>query len=658
MEILYLYIREHLPIIKEQGFNFGGKYRFSYDKNLQELTVRENPTYIERFFSNPNSKGDRAELTNVTAIIGDNGVGKSSILNFLKGNLVSGLNGIQDPLIIVIENDQKKLIAYHFSDIPISSGNYAHYNIEIVPLANITQKIQSSVEQLRFETINRPTISDFNAVDFIHFSNIFDGKQELQWSGIFELSTNYLIRNDLINNLENRIINSQVGAKEIETHIFEEIERQIAFINGFKNSDIIPFNLPEFLFISSKRDLLNMDFALDRSEKSTLEEYGFLDVVDKVIEVTQESIQAINQITEKVEQYFVGLTFVNFLIEIATSYNAIKSHSLFTISSSKISFSEGNVKQIALSVISELKKQNETFQFPLDARTIGWMDSILDFIEYLPTVLREPLITSNQPTSFVLNIKEEKDQFKAFYEKYARTFILRPYLNFSWRNLSTGEKAFLNLYARFFSLSNNQLRADNIRLKRTIIVLIDEGDIYFHPAWQKQFVNNLIEYLTLIFSSTENGEKRNMQIVFTTNSPIPASDLPTSNIIFLKRDNGSTITVDSLEDKKPTFGANIHTLLADSFFLKDGLIGDFARNKINHVIELLQEDIETIKLNQIFIEKVISIIGEPVIKSKLTQMLNERLALNTSSLFDQVSKLTKRVSDLENRLNSSDNNNQ
>src|ERR1019366_427183 len=117
-------------------------------------------------------------------------------------------------------------------------------------------------------------------------------------------------------------------------------------------------------------------------------------------------------------------------------------------------------------------------------------------------------------------------------------------------------------------------------------VLIDEGDVFLHPAWQKRFVYLLLEYLPIIFAKTEHGVQRNIQIIFTTNSPIPASDLPNSNTIFLDRvliqsDKDSSmiftsIVKDSLNDQKETFATNIHTLFSDSFFIKNGLIGDFA----------------------------------------------------------------------------------
>jgi AAA15 family ATPase/GTPase len=86
MEILYIYIHDYKKIQK-QNINFGGKYRFHYDYESKELTVSENDRYIEGFYDkHPDGKG-YAKITNVTSIIGENGVGKTSVLDFICDNL-------------------------------------------------------------------------------------------------------------------------------------------------------------------------------------------------------------------------------------------------------------------------------------------------------------------------------------------------------------------------------------------------------------------------------------------------------------------------------------------------------------------------------------------------------------------------------------------
>ena len=64
-------------------------------------------------------------------------------------------------------------------------------------------------------------------------------------------------------------------------------------------------------------------------------------------------------------------------------------------------------------------------------------------------------------------------------------------------------------------------------------------------------------------------------------------------------------------------------LLSDSFFMEDGLMGEFAKSKIDKAITLLNQD----KLDEKdlkYCEQIISIIGEPIVKNQLQRMLDSK----------------------------------
>ena len=73
MELVYLWVEDYKNIHK-QGFNFSPRFNCKYDPDSNEITIDENKDYVPDFFG---------ENINVTAIVGKNGSGKSSVLKLI-----------------------------------------------------------------------------------------------------------------------------------------------------------------------------------------------------------------------------------------------------------------------------------------------------------------------------------------------------------------------------------------------------------------------------------------------------------------------------------------------------------------------------------------------------------------------------------------------
>jgi predicted ATP-binding protein involved in virulence len=173
-----------------------------------------------------------------------------------------------------------------------------------------------------------------------------------------------------------------------------------------------------------------------------------------------------------------------------------------------------------------------------------------------------------------------------------------------------------------------------------LVVLIDEGETYFHPAWQREFFYDILLFFKKLFIT------KTIQLVITSNSPFIASDLPKSMINFLDRDeNGNCIVVDGLNQSKQTFASNIHTLYTEAFFMPNSLVGTFAKSKIDKLIKIINKEVafdEEFK-DLAVIQKYIDIVGEPILRSLLQRQID-------SLRIEGLDNVQERLDDLENRL--------
>ena len=104
-----------------------------------------------------------------------------------------------------------------------------------------------------------------------------------------------------------------------------------------------------------------------------------------------------------------------------------------------------------------------------------------------------------------------------------------------------------------------------------------------------------------------------------------------------------------------TFGANVHDILSENFFLKDGFMGDFAQEVITDLInyltfnEKLESSINNVKPTRNWNEKsakqLIKIIDEPLIKERLESLYEKKTLYNSKEL------LRLKIQQLNNRLN-------
>ncbi|MDO6597250.1 hypothetical protein Q4512_10025 [Oceanihabitans sp. 2_MG-2023] len=240
----------------------------------------------------------------------------------------------------------------------------------------------------------------------------------------------------------------------------------------------------------------------------------------------------------------------------------------------------------------------------------------------------------------------------------AQILEFRPDKRFSY-----GEKSLLNLFSSFYEFTIR--KHHYLRRKENYILLLDEADLGFHPLWKKRFVSAITKVIPVIFErlniDIDNSKHpelntRKIQIIISTHDPLTLSDIPNYNIVYIDRiDNDKSNVIHLLNDNskpKQSFGANVHDLLAHSFFLKDGFIGEFAKEKIQQVLDnlsfiILSKEIEELRSNsedlnkdlikakqeyhsdlegkflykeKQYLKSIIDIVDEPILKYKMDEM--------------------------------------
>ena len=123
----------------------------------------------------------------------------------------------------------------------------------------------------------------------------------------------------------------------------------------------------------------------------------------------------------------------------------------------------------------------------------------------------------------------------------------------------------------------------NVLQYQYVNVMFDEVELYYHPDLQRRFV----WLLTNALKSAGLRRIFGVNIIIVTHSPFVLSDIPKSNILVLGEK-------DDMED---TFGANILDLFRKSFIMQS-TVGEYARQELSQIFTLLGDDKAISKLDE------------------------------------------------------------
>ena len=211
-----------------------------------------------------------------------------------------------------------------------------------------------------------------------------------------------------------------------------------------------------------------------------------------------------------------------------------------------------------------------------------------------------------------------------------------------YSKLSSGERQYLFTFsALLYHVFNIKMTPVNRPHYRLANLMLDEVEICFHPEYQRTLVYRLIELLRQF----RLNYRFSINIILTTHSPFILSDIPKSNVLYLE--NGKSVGEIIYKD---TFGANVNDILHQSFFLKKGFMGEFARDKIQSVIDFLNSKNSSKWTKESSLEFIEKVVSEPILQRQLRSLYEKRYDLRDNKiekLESEIERLKQKLKDLK-----------
>jgi len=227
--------------------------------------------------------------------------------------------------------------------------------------------------------------------------------------------------------------------------------------------------------------------------------------------------------------------------------------------------------------------------------------------------------------------------------------------NISFNTLSSGEKQKIySVNSILYHLNNINSVENSLVQYKNINIVLDEIELYFHPELQRNYLSHLHKTIT----KTNSNNILGLNILFVTHSPFILSDIPDNKILFLEKDSKDIQSKTIASNKKiKTFGANIHELLINGFFMENS-IGEFALKEIKNIVSfhyevmnLKNERIED-KINQYnHLKDKFYFIQEHIGEDYIAGIIKNHL-IDIEKRLDSDSFKSKRIEALKKELNS------
>lgn len=604
MKLLYLWVENHNELVKNQSFKISNSYHINFDLERNILSISKNKEYIENFYGN--------NILDVTAIVGRNGTGKTTIARSLY-RICDSVNPVDD------DEDYPAYITKHIVIYEVESQQEGepskliiHYFLSKNPGVEITEDIVVNLINLKYVKGDEfKRAEKQHNMTMIYFTNAFEVNNVLDNQGFSEFSswgTHKSLAYTPMLSLHRAFIKlrEHYGSKQSEGGMIVSVIEQYAknMTNDFKTAYATAQSYNYMTVATAFQGVVFFLLPEMKDFKIKITEFGHyikfkrsgveLSKIDWHVMFIRENIY--EKIISNYKKYHWEQLYVNIICEIALfvsltfeidfkkmeqGYASLNSNKAFDIFLGQIEDNEEDtpkkelirrikyVQGVDLSIIKEFIELADKCEELNALGTSTWFKQIQNFLKNYNKISNIKIGQSidYKYLDFVRLITKQYNNEETVYGRMIN--IIPPHM-------SSGEVALINIFAMLYS-------ALKTKTSESILLIIDEIDAFLHPKWQQQILTYITEWI-----NREKGFKnKKVQLVVATHSPIILSDIPRDNIIYLKE------PFEVYSSEQLTFGANISTLFYDSFFMEKGSIGAIARKEIQWVID----NIENTNLN-------------------------------------------------------------
>ncbi len=558
--LCYFHIIDYKSV-QNIGISLDSRFYYTVDVRQKLIKIHRNTNYIEGFL--PKS------ITSLSAIVGNNGAGKTTCLLYMLNTLAQG-GYEKSPQAIIIYRNSLGLNVY----LPPNCG----YHVDTTDSIQCKEtSVYPFMELFYYSAYFRPCIS-------IHEPG--DGEVD----GIYNASDTWRLIKDYQDYANVDTLQQSEGIRfHMDALRAQDNNRIVQMICDKELRAMLPKDaIPRYIIIEPNKSGYQRLLSLLGSENNEAHPY-----------IPQFEVSKDGNLAS-----IVATNLYNIGVELSASYNKIEDdvrrwENIYREKKDVVSAMAKFLEEPSIAVSQLLELQ----------RIVKFLYDVCYYREATNALFLDSTGRKNV---------ENVGKLRQFYMD--KSFVVAHFFDLCYSHvpatttrLSSGEFDMLKFFSRLYdSVCIRPERFDSI--KSPLLILIDEAENSYHPEWQRKYINLLVKFIDALYNRKKGTAP--FQIVLTTHSPILLSDIPRDCINYLEKLPKSGKV--RLSPSQPeTFGTNVFELYRYAFFMSDGLVGEFASEKIQR----LRDDILSGKKSYRELRRRVEIIGDEKIKEYLFSML-------------------------------------